>query len=84
MRFSKTEDKATELIVRVHLDSSDDAARFFGQYSDALELKYKKRADSYGGRIISSSKANRGSFSALPRERLFVSSRALTEKCSTS
>ncbi|MFZ0637585.1 MAG: hypothetical protein WA755_00690 [Candidatus Acidiferrales bacterium] len=43
--FEDTKTKRTELIVRVHLDSSDDAARFFGQYSDALELKYKKRTD---------------------------------------
>jgi hypothetical protein len=25
------------------LDNADDAARFFGQYSEALELKYKTR-----------------------------------------
>lgn len=33
------------LVYRLSLDNADDAARFFGQYSEALELKYKTRTD---------------------------------------
>ena len=35
--------KETPLVFRVALDNEDDAARFFGQYSEALELKYATR-----------------------------------------
>ena len=35
--------KETPLVFRVALDNEDDAARFFGQYSEALELKYAAR-----------------------------------------
>jgi hypothetical protein len=35
--------KETPLVFRIALDNDDDAARFFGQYSEALELKYATR-----------------------------------------
>ena len=35
--------KETPLVFRLALDNDDDAARFFGQYSEALELKYAAR-----------------------------------------
>jgi hypothetical protein len=41
--FEKT--KKTALVYRLALDNADDAARFCGQYSEALELKYKTRTD---------------------------------------
>ena len=47
-RYSVFEDqrtKITSLIVRIHLDNEEDAARFFGKYSEALELKHKTRAE---------------------------------------
>jgi len=37
--------KQTALIYRLALDNADDAARFFGQYSEVLELKYKIRTN---------------------------------------
>jgi hypothetical protein len=43
--FEDAKTKRTPLVLRIHLDSADDAARFFGQYSSALELKYKNRAE---------------------------------------
>jgi hypothetical protein len=47
-RYSVFEDqktKITSLIVRIHLDNDEDAARFFGKYSEALEFKHKTRAE---------------------------------------
>ena len=35
--------KETPLVFRLALDNEDDAARFFGQYSEALETKYAAR-----------------------------------------
>jgi hypothetical protein len=32
-------------VFRLALDNSDDAAHFFGQYSEALEHKYKTRSE---------------------------------------
>ena len=46
-RYALFEDPKTEetsLVFRLALDNTEDAARFFGQYSEALELKYKTRA----------------------------------------
>ncbi|MGH9683424.1 MAG: hypothetical protein ACRD4S_07420 [Candidatus Acidiferrales bacterium] len=43
--FEDAKTKQTRLVFRVELDNADDAARFFGQYSEALELKYDKRAE---------------------------------------
>ena len=39
--------KETPLVFRLALDNEDDAARFFGQYSEALELKYAIRTQLY-------------------------------------
>jgi hypothetical protein len=41
--FEDAKTKATPLVFRLALDNEDDAARFFGQYSEALELKYATR-----------------------------------------
>ncbi len=41
--FENQKTKETPLVFRLSLDTADDAARFFGQYSEALELKYKDR-----------------------------------------
>jgi hypothetical protein len=43
--FENQKTKETPLVFRLALDNSDDAARFFGQYSEALELKYKTRTE---------------------------------------
>ncbi len=43
--FENVKTKATLLVFRLRLDNSEDAARFFGQYSEALEMKYKTRTD---------------------------------------
>jgi len=45
--FEDAKRKANPLVVRVALDDSENAARFFGQYSELLELKYKERKDLY-------------------------------------
>lgn len=37
--------RKTSLVFRVALDNPDDAARFFGQYSEVLELKHTDRKD---------------------------------------
>jgi hypothetical protein len=47
-RYSVFEDqktKITSLVVRIHLGSEEDAARFFGKYSEALEFKHKTRVE---------------------------------------
>lgn len=43
--FENQKTKETPLVLRIVLDNAADAARFFGQYSEALELKYKARTD---------------------------------------
>lgn len=47
-RYSLYEHKQTKkliLLTRIHLDSEERAARFFGQYSEALEKKYSERSN---------------------------------------
>jgi hypothetical protein len=41
--FEDAKTKQTHLVFRLELDTEEHAARFFGQYSEALELKYKTR-----------------------------------------
>lgn len=41
--FENSKTKSTPLVFRLALDNVDDAARMFGRYSEALELKYKLR-----------------------------------------
>src|SRR3984885_4203940 len=43
--FEDAKTKSTPLVFRLALDNPDDAAHFFGQYSEALEHKYKTRTD---------------------------------------
>ena len=43
--FDDAKSKFNPLVFRLALDNPDDAARFFGQYSEALEHKYKTRAE---------------------------------------
>jgi len=43
--FESKDAKRLLLFVRVRLDSNESAARFFGQYSEALEKKYKLRSN---------------------------------------
>jgi hypothetical protein len=43
--FEDQKTKATSLIVRIHLDNADDAARFFGKYGETLEFKHKTRVE---------------------------------------
>jgi hypothetical protein len=43
--FENQKTKTTPLVVRLHLDSVDDAALFFGKYSETLEFKYKTRTE---------------------------------------
>jgi hypothetical protein len=43
--FEDEKAKETALVYRLSLDNSDDAARFFGQYSEALEMKHKTNSD---------------------------------------
>src|SRR5258708_33451849 len=47
-RYSVFEEKQTKkliLLTRLHLDSEVHAARFLGQYSEALEKKYSERSN---------------------------------------
>jgi hypothetical protein len=47
-RYAVFEDQKTHnasLVFRLALDTPEDAARFFGQYSEALELKHKTRTE---------------------------------------
>lgn len=47
-RYATYEQKETKkliLMTRLHLDSEEHAARFFGQYSEALEKKYTQRSN---------------------------------------
>jgi hypothetical protein len=43
--FEETQTNHTSLVFLLNLDSADDAARFFGRYSELLELKHKERQD---------------------------------------
>ncbi len=43
--YEQKETKKVILVTRVHLDSEEHAARFFGQYSEALEKKYSQRSN---------------------------------------
>ena len=43
--FESQKTKKTALVYRLALDNADDAARFLGQYSEALEVKYKTRTN---------------------------------------
>jgi hypothetical protein len=43
--FEDAKTKSNPLVFRLALDNSDDAAHFFGQYSESLEHKYKTRAE---------------------------------------
>jgi hypothetical protein len=42
--FENQKNKRTLMVFRVRLSSDDDAARFFGAYSEVLELKYGQRS----------------------------------------
>src|SRR5271168_1253709 len=43
--FDDPKSKTTPLVFRIALDNPEDAARFFGQYSEALELKHSGRTN---------------------------------------
>ena len=43
--FEDAKANSTPLVFRVVLDNNEDAARFFGQYSEALELKHTPRTN---------------------------------------
>ena len=43
--YEQKQTKKLILVTRLHLDSEDHAARFFGQYSEALEKKYSERSN---------------------------------------
>jgi hypothetical protein len=43
--FEDAKTKSTPLVFRLALDNPDDAAHFFGEYSEALEHKYKTRTE---------------------------------------
>jgi hypothetical protein len=43
--YEQKQTKKLILVTRLHLDSEDRAARFFGQYSEALEKKYSERSN---------------------------------------
>lgn len=43
--YEQKETKKLILATRLHLDSEEHAARFFGQYSEALEKKYSQRSN---------------------------------------
>jgi hypothetical protein len=43
--FENTSNKTLPLVFQLDLDNAEDAARFFGQYSSALEIKYPSRHD---------------------------------------
>ena len=45
--FEDEKTKETPLVFHLALETPDDAARFFGQYSEALEMKYKTRTQLY-------------------------------------
>jgi hypothetical protein len=43
--YEQNQNKRLVLAARLHLDSEEHAARFFGQYSEALEKKYSERTN---------------------------------------
>ncbi|HEV2195935.1 MAG TPA: hypothetical protein VGR55_10150 [Candidatus Acidoferrum sp.] len=43
--YEQKETKKLVLVTRLHLDSEEHAARFFGQYSEALEKKHAQRSN---------------------------------------
>ncbi len=43
--FEDAKTKSNPLVFRLALDNTDDTAHFFGQYSEALEHKYKTRTE---------------------------------------
>jgi len=43
--YEQKETKRLMLVTRLHLDSEEHAARFFGQYSEALEKKHVERSN---------------------------------------
>jgi hypothetical protein len=43
--FEQKQTKKLILVTRLHLDDEEHAARFFGQYSEALEKKYSERSN---------------------------------------
>jgi hypothetical protein len=43
--FEHQQTKKLVLVARLHLNSEEHAARFFGQYSEALEKKYSERSN---------------------------------------
>ena len=43
--FEEKQTKKLLLVTRLHMDSEEHAARFFGQYSEALEKKYAERSN---------------------------------------
>jgi len=43
--FEDAQTKETRIVLRLDLDTPENAARFFGRYSELLELKFKKRHD---------------------------------------
>ncbi len=43
--YEQKQTKKLILVTRLHLNSEDHAARFFGQYSEALEKKYSERSN---------------------------------------
>ncbi len=45
--FENTRTKETPLVFHLALETTEDAGRFFGQYSEALEMKYKTRTQLY-------------------------------------
>jgi hypothetical protein len=45
--FEDSTTKRTPLVFLLALQTSDDTVRFFGQYSEALEMKYKTRTQLY-------------------------------------
>jgi len=45
--FENTKTKETPLVFHLALETTEDAGRFFGQYSEALETKYKTRTQLY-------------------------------------
>ena len=45
--FESAKSKNSSLVFRISLDNPEDAARFFGQYSELLELKHTDRKELY-------------------------------------
>jgi hypothetical protein len=45
--FEDSKTKDTRLVFLLALETTDDANRFFGQYSEALEMKYSTRGELY-------------------------------------